>query len=492
MLVKFLEREVFYPAVSEYGNQMPYDINTNAVIQFKSNPTYNQMMPLLLSNMGRVIYRKDGFIANFSSGVIVFDSEVEVIEAGIDLKSAYRYCTKHIFAKDNYHIHSDLIMKPVYNTWMFCPYKIQQEEVLRYAREIQNLSLENGTIIIDDKWEKNYGDYCFDKEKFPNVKAMVMQLKQLGFRVMVWISPYISFDSKNYLYAKDNDLLLKCKGEVYPLQWWNGISACLDLRKSEAREYIRTCLSRLMEIGIDGFKMDGGDSMYYLVEHEPDLQSHLWASMASQYDFNEIRSSYYNGGMSIYNRLSDKQHTWDGKGIISLVPSTLALSLMGQPFSSPDMIGGGEVKDLLKGRALNRDIYLAHLQTAVLLPSMQFSILPNTVLKDMHECYQLLSYRKKYSQYIYDVLTRSMCDKSPMARLLEYVFPHQGFEKEIHQFMLGDKLLVAPIYQENQTEMQIRLPKGRWKYQQCVFDGDQTIKLSCCLHQLIVLERQDV
>ncbi len=492
MLVEFLDGEVFYPVVSEYAKQMPYDVNTNEEVFFENNPTYNQMMPLLLSNMGRVIYQNKGFIASFCAGKIEFNKDVQVISAGDDLKSAYQYCVKHIFASDTFHIHPDLIIKPIYNTWMFCPVNINQEEVLRYAQNIQYLKMDSGTLIIDDKWEKNYGDYQFDSEKFPDVKLMIQKLHEMNFNVMVWISPYISFSSDQYAYLKERDLLLKENTDIYRLTWWNETSACLDLRKDETKEYIHRCLDKLMDLGIDGFKMDGGDSIYYLPQHEPDLQSHLWASIASDYEFNEIRSSYHNGGMSIYNRLSDKQRVWTDKGIAGLVPGTLALSLMAQPFSSPDMIGGGEVKDLLKGIPLDEDIYLAHLQNALLLPSVQFSILPDKVLKDVGQYNKLWSYRKRYGSYINEVFLQSMKDKSPMVRLLEYEFPHQGLEKVIHQFMFGDKLLVAPVYKQNQNEMRIHLPKGNWKYKDSILQGGRVICIDCCLDDLIVLERQDI
>ena len=47
----------------------------------------------------------------------------------------------------------------------------------------------------------------------------------------------------------------------------------------------------------------------------------------------------------------------------------------------------------------------------------------------------------------------------PIVRMMEFEFPHQGFEKNICQFMLGDKYLVAPIIDKGQKMKTVYFPK---------------------------------
>lgn len=49
-----------------------------------------------------------------------------------------------------------------------------------------------------------------------------------------------------------------------------------------------------------------------------------------------------------------------------------------------------------------------------------------------------------------------------MVNSMEYLFPNQGFEKIIDQFMLGDDLLVAPIAEKGKKQRNVILPKGKW------------------------------
>jgi alpha-glucosidase len=46
---------------------------------------------------------------------------------------------------------------------------------------------------------------------------------------------------------------------------------------------------------------------------------------------------------------------------------------------------------------------------------------------------------------------------------MEYVFPHQGFERISDQFLLGDKILVAPVTEKGVTKHTVVFPKGKWK-----------------------------
>ena len=52
-------------------------------------------------------------------------------------------------------------------------------------------------------------------------------------------------------------------------------------------------------------------------------------------------------------------------------------------------------------------------------------------------------------------------------RSLEYAFPHQGYERVNDQFLLGDRILVAPVLEKDARDRAVVLPPGRWQG----FDG---------------------
>ena len=50
---------------------------------------------------------------------------------------------------------------------------------------------------------------------------------------------------------------------------------------------------------------------------------------------------------------------------------------------------------------------------------------------------------------------------------MEYVFPHQGYERVNDQFFMGDQILVAPVLEKGARSREVILPAGQWK----AFDG---------------------
>lgn len=51
---------------------------------------------------------------------------------------------------------------------------------------------------IDDRWQSAYGDLDFDKVKFPDAPGMVRQLHAMGFKVTVWVMPFVEENSAAY------------------------------------------------------------------------------------------------------------------------------------------------------------------------------------------------------------------------------------------------------------------------------------------------------
>ncbi len=55
---------------------------------------------------------------------------------------------------------------------------------------------------IDDRWQSAYGDLEFDSAKFPDAPGMVRQLHAMGFKVTVWVMPFVEENSAAYRYSQ--------------------------------------------------------------------------------------------------------------------------------------------------------------------------------------------------------------------------------------------------------------------------------------------------
>jgi alpha-glucosidase (family GH31 glycosyl hydrolase) len=51
----------------------------------------------------------------------------------------------------------------------------------------------------------------------------------------------------------------------------------------------------------------------------------------------------------------------------------------------------------------------------------------------------------------------------PLVRPMEYAYPHQGYAGIKDQFLLGDKILVAPVMEKGARNRTVVFPPGTWQ-----------------------------
>ena len=476
MEIKFLENEFWYGSCVKYGVKMPFSVDTKEVIDFSINKTPNQAMPLLLSTKGRVLWRETGYKVEFDNGKMIVPDDCILEKNGDTLKEAYLYAMKKYFPFKNKIPARELFEKVVYNSWIELTFYQNEEDILKYAKNIIASGMPQGVLMIDDGWSEYYGDWRFHSGKFPNPEKMITELKELGFKVMVWICPFISPDSIKFRECEKKGILIKNgKGETLVTRWWNGYSAVLDFSNPETSIWLKEQLDKLQEIGVDGFKFDAGDSIYYNADDitygnvTPDEQSKLWAEFGEQYPFNEYRVTFKAGGYPLMQRLCDKAHSWGVDGVASLIPDTLLQGLTGHPYGSPDMIGGGEYLNFIdmSSSRLDQELFVRHSEIACLMPAMQFSAAPFRVLnkENFEAILESIKVREKYIDYLLEMLDNTLVTGEPIIRYMSYEFPKENVERIINQFMLGDRYLVAPVYEKDKTGREVYVPQGTWLYE---------------------------
>ncbi|NDP20040.1 MAG: glycoside hydrolase [Paludibacter sp.] len=467
----------------------------------------NQAAPLLMSNKGRYVWSNAPFVFEFKDGNIILSSDVEKIESAVGgktLREAYMSAQAKFFPASGKTPNELMFKIPQYNTWIELGTDQNQKDVIKYADDVMKNGFPVGVFMIDDNWSHYYGNYEFNPTTFPNPKGMMDYLHAKGFKVMLWVTPFVSPDSKEYReLAQANCLILK-KGSKAPalIKWWNGYSACLDLTNPKALEWMQTKLKSLQErYGIDGFKFDAADFDFYAkgsrifpnedTNTEPCLQTEMFGKLGTAFDFNEFRAGWKNGGQPLAQRLQDKRYSWDD--IKLLVPDMLSAGLIGHAFTCPDMIGGGLLGDFenIDYKTFDQELMVRSAQIQALMPMMQFSVAPWRVLDAQHlkivQDAALL--HAKMGDYIYELAQKAAKDGEPIVRHLEYSFPNQGFSSCDDQFMLGDKYLVAPMVDKGESR-DVKLPKGSWvddlgkKYK-----GGKTVKMNVPLNRLVYFTR---
>ena len=89
-----------------------------------------------------------------------------------------------------------------------------QEELLEVAREYKRRGLPLSVIVADFFHWPNQGEWRFDPREWPDPKAMVEELKEMGIELMVSIWPTVDNRTENYKIMKSKGYLVSTERGV--------------------------------------------------------------------------------------------------------------------------------------------------------------------------------------------------------------------------------------------------------------------------------------
>ena len=505
--LKMMPGEYWWAGVTSIGHQMPYNDATVASVDMWGDNQGNQATPLLISSKGRYIWSEEPIKYEFNKGAItvsVRDGKIINGTSGTNLRSAFDYVSKTYFPSNGLIPNEMLFSKPQYNTWIELMYNQNEDDILKYAKDILAKGYSPGVLMIDDNWQENYGVWEFSPRRFKDPKGMMKKLHTMGFKVMLWVCPFVSADSENFRkLAKDGMLILdkgktqevlwaNTKNKAAIIRWWNGASACLDLSNPRAQTWFKERLNHLVnEFGVDGFKFDAGDADFYgnnvqsFNVKTPNDHTMFFAKLGLDYPLNEYRSAWKMAGLPLAQRLRDKTHKWED--LAKLIPDLMSQSVIGYAYTCPDMIGGGEYQSFLNGAIIDEELVVRSAQVHALMPMMQFSVAPWRVLSKEHAsiCLKMSKLHEEFGDYLIKLAKEASKTGDPIVKPMEFAFPNNGYELIKDQFVLGKDIIVAPIVEKGSRTRKVVLPQGEWQAEDGKkYIGGSTIEIAVPLERL--------
>ncbi len=411
-----------------------------------------------------------------------------------------------------------------------------QKEVLSVARECRKRNVPVDVIVIDFFHWPYQGDWRFDSTYWPDPKAMVDELHEMGIKVCVSVWPSVDKKSENFAEMNERGLLIRTERGGAQTYDYQGDCVEIDCTNPEAREYLYEKVKKnYLDYGID---------MVWLDNAEPDFV---------KYDFDHYR--YYIGpalscsnvypqyySRAIYeNQLKDGVKTpvnllrscWAGSQKYGNVvwsgdvPSTfesmrdqlqcgINMGLAGIPWWTTD-IGGfmtDDVNDPQFRQLLIRWFEFA-VYTAVLrlhgergpidIPPLDDRDWGGGYLHTGHanemwsygeENFKImrkyLDIRLEMHDYIRSLFDEAHENGSPLLRAMFYEFPEDEKCWEIYdQYMFGSRYLVAPVLNADTFARKVYLPEGTWRdtRDNKVYEGNTTITADAPLESIPVFER---
>lgn len=503
-----LDGEYWWAGLSSRGYQTPYDATSKATHDLWGDNKGNQAQPLLLSSKGRYIWSEQPIKYVFNQGTLTVTTREGKIDAGkegANLRDAFEYVSKTYFPSDGNIPDELLFTHPQYNTWIELMYDQNEEDILAYAQAIIDQGYPPGVLMIDDNWQEDYGTWEFSPRRFQDPKGMIDKLHAMGFKVMMWMCPFVSADSADFRQLAQEGLLIldpqktqnilwaNTKNKAAVIRWWNGASACLDLSNPKAQAWFKEELDYLVEeYGVDGFKFDAGDARFYtegVVSWQQDItpndHTQFFAEFGLNYPLNEYRASWKMAGLPLAQRLRDKGHRWED--LAKLIPDQMSQSVMGYAYTCPDMIGGGEYRSFLNGAVIDEELIVRSAQIHALMPMMQFSVAPWRILSKENQqiCLQMAHLHLQMGDYILQLAREASQTGEPIVKPMALAFPDDGYETINDQFVLGDNIIVAPVVEKGVRSREVILPKGNWTADDGqVYTGGKTIQIRVPLDRL--------
>lgn len=493
--VKMTAGENWWGVANFFGTKMPFTEKTDLKIDLRKDNYHNQCASLLLSDRGRVIWADAQALFTLKNGEITVesDSEIVVTKGGDSLPEAYRFAMRKWFPASGKMPDPLFFSAPQINTWIELTYHQNEKDILGYAKSMVDNGVPAGVLMIDDTWQAGYGDWRFEPTRFKDPKGMMDKLHAMGYKVMLWMCPYVGMDLPSFrrvawgtnpddvrgypvkggfLAEKGKRPVANGRVEAKACRWWNGYSAFLDFSHPNANAWFTEVLDGLVrDFGVDGFKLDGADLTAYNLKTCEALDpkatngslNNGYAAYALKYPFCEIRNLWRLQQMPVVVRLHDKPHTWEA--LRRITADMIAAGVIGQPFICPDMVGGGEWTTFIPGSPFEPDLFVRSAQIHALCPMMQFSASPWRVLdaEKQQIVRDTVALRQKFAPMFVELAKKAATDGEPILRGLEYNYPNQGYASVIDEFMMGTDLLVAPQMEKDATTRDVVIPPGTWK-----------------------------
>lgn len=333
---------------------------------------------------------------------------------------------------------------------------------------------------FDCFWMKEFQwcDFRWDEEVFPDPQGMLNRLKSKGLHICVWINSYIAQKSHLFEEGKSNGYLVKNKdGSVWQWDRWQSGMGLVDFTNPAAARWYKDKLIELIDMGVDSFKTDFGEriptDVMYFDGSDPVKMHNYYTYLYNKTVFEALEEAKGKNEAMLFARSATAGTQqfpvhWGGdcsatySSMAETLRGGLSLGVSGFGFWSHDISGFEQTAtpDLYK-----RWTAFGLLSSHSRLHGNQSYRVP-WLFDD--EAVDVLRYFTKLKCQLMPYLFGSSCETTktgvPVMRAMVLEFTEDPNCGAIdRQYMLGDSLLVAPIFNNN-SEATYYLPKGAWTH----------------------------
>lgn len=356
-----------------------------------------------------------------------------------------------------------------YGLWLSTSFTTDYDEktVLEFVDGMAERNIPLSVFHFDCRWMKEleWCNFDWDKSKFPDPEGLLKKLHDRGLKICVWINSYIGQKSPLFEEGAKNGYFIKNEdGSVWQWDRWQAGMAIVDFTNPEATKWYQGYLKKLVAMGVDCFKTDFGEripteGVKYYDGSDPELMHNYYTYLYNKAVYDVLVETKGADEAILFARsatVGGQQFPvhWGGDcssnypSMAESLRAGLSFGMSGFGYWSHDIAGFEDQAspDLYKrwtqfGLLSSHSRY--HGSTAYKVPWLYGDEAVDVTREFTELKLQLKPYLLKMAQETHETGV-------PMMRAMVLEFPDDPTCEDIDtQYMLGDDLLVAPVFRED-------------------------------------------
>ena len=168
---------------------------------------------------------------------------------------------------------------PVPPPWAFALWKSRDvhhnaDSVYADVERLREHGIPSSVLVLDSPWETGYNTFVVNRAQFGDPAAMFDRVRELGFEVCVWLTPFVNDSSVQEVPGIDpraanfdeaaaaGHLVERGDGRVARVRWWKGRGGLVDFTDPAAVEWWHEQLRETRRWGVRAFKVDDGEGNF--------------------------------------------------------------------------------------------------------------------------------------------------------------------------------------------------------------------------------------
>lgn len=440
-------------------------------------------IPFYLTNRGYGVFVNHPEKVSFEVGT----EQVSKVEFSVPGESMEYFLINGPTMKEVLERYTSLTGKPslppqwTFGLWLSTSFTTNYDEktVMSFIDGMEERGIPLQVFHFDCFWMKDFhwSDFVWDSRVFPDPKGMLSRIKEKGLKVCVWINSYIAQESCLFAEGMEKGYFVKRKnGDVWQWDMWQPGMALVDFTNPAACKWFQDKLEVLLDMGVDCFKTDFGEripteDVVYYDGSDPVKMHNYYTYLYNKTVYELLQRKRGKDDAVLFARSATAGGQkfpvhWGGdcwsnyEAMAESMRGGLSLTMSGFGYWSHD-IGGFE--DTSTPDVYKRWAAFGLLSTHSRFHGSTSYRVPWAYDDEAVDVVRFFTKLKlSLTPYLYSSAVRTSRTGVPMMRSMVLEFENDPVCQYLdRQYMLGDSLLVAPIFNDR-GEAYYYLPEGAW------------------------------